>query len=89
MPSLGEYHTTANVGQWYLNEGEYVLGWDVYIDANAPLGLHSLGLVMVTPTSVNIPDTDAWAMTFNIVPEPMTMSLLAVGGLAMLRRRRK
>jgi hypothetical protein len=28
-----------------------------------------------------------WASTMNMVPEPMTMSLLAIGGLAILKRR--
>ena len=30
-----------------------------------------------------------WTGTMTMVPEPMTMSLLAVGGLALLRRRRR
>ena len=30
-----------------------------------------------------------WTSTMNMIPEPMTMSLLAIGGLAMLRRRRR
>ena len=85
----GLFHVTSAVDSWHLNEGEAVMGWDVSIDANAPLGLHTLGLVMSAPTSVNIPAGDAFAMTFNVVPEPMTMSLLAMGGLAMIRKRRK
>jgi len=32
-------------------------------------------------------DTDANTITFTLVPEPATLGLLAIGGLAMLRRR--
>ncbi len=49
------------------------------------LGTHTIGLQAYDPFR---DDGDTAATTLTIVPEPATMSLLALGALAMLRRRR-
>ena len=45
----------------------------------------SLGL---NEYAITYPGDVGMALEVNVVPEPATMSLLALGGLAMLRRRR-
>jgi hypothetical protein len=46
----------------------------IFIDVGAPVSA--------------ICDATALNLTFTVVPEPVTLSLLALGGLALLRRRR-
>ncbi len=95
--SSGPGTYNANFGSvsdsYPINEGHRIIGWSVAIDTNAPFGLYSLGLVntmLGSGGNATIPMGDAFAMTFNVTPEPATMSLLAIGGLtALLRRRRK
>ena len=85
--------TFGSVADSYpINEGHRIMGWDVYIDATAAPGLYTIGFTNDMLGSGNdgaVPMGDPFAMQVNIIPEPATMSLLALGGLAMLRRRRK
>lgn len=83
--------------KWVLSQsGNWITGstsdgfvpgsYDVYNAASQPIG------------TVNVPvDATGWtqtltdggnSITFSAVPEPATMSLLALGGMAMLRRRK-
>jgi hypothetical protein len=56
---------------------------DVYVDI---VGVDTAGGTMYTDMS---PYTGAWSgITIHNVPEPMTIALLGLGGLALLRRRK-
>jgi len=79
-----EHSTTTFHGQ------DFVLGDGLFLDGDEVLGTGALSGKWFDGTawSVNIQQNDATAAILAI-PEPATLSLLAMGGLAVMRRRRK
>jgi len=69
---------------------DFILGTGLSLDGDKVLGTGGLSGTWMDGTSwtVNITLHDAGA-TILAIPEPATLSLLALGGLAMLRRRSK
>ena len=49
------------------------------------VGLH--GIELQVTNALGLTDTDGSSLTIIIIPEPATLSLLALGGLALIRRR--
>jgi len=92
------YGTTSwTVTRWTV-EDRLVISLNFTIQENAPLGETQIGLeqefsALIYGEDQVLPDTigtaDPFAMTLNVVPEPATLFLLALGGLAVLRRRKK
>ena len=74
-PLTGAYQTIFDVSKADANSGE-----DILFPTGFPAGRFGFSNTGVIPT-------DYWIGSY--VPEPGALSLLAVGGLAMLRRRRR
>jgi hypothetical protein len=86
----------AAIAGWYWDlddDGEYddlsgelaPVSYDYLVtDLGLPIGAHSIGLKVSTVWSW---DTDTAVL--EIIPEPATLGVLVVGGIALLRRRRK
>ena len=77
-------------------EGMRVVGYDIPIRPDAPFGETVVGqtYLAVLWGGVYISGTrdagDPFALTINVIPEPATLSVLGLAGLAaFLRRRRK
>ena len=100
--STPQYNHYLKLDFWFqymwTYEGMRVVGFDIPIRPDAPLGETVIGqrylgvlwggVYMSGERSVGY-QTDV-ALTINVVPEPATLSLLGLGGLAaLLRRRRK
>lgn len=68
---------TLTVGAGGLDIGEY----EVFVDSSRDFGTSSIGLNAEF-------ETLSGSALVNVVPEPMTFSLLGLGALALLRRRR-
>lgn len=56
---------------------------------DSPVGVTALGEPNVPQTLVFQGETFTWHLRLEPIPEPATLSLLALGGLALLRRRRR
>jgi hypothetical protein len=93
-------HTGAETIRW-IAEGLDVINISYTIRENAPLGLTKLGLETTFRYDLGETDTgwffhdriesdkgDPYAMTLNVVPEPATVGMLALGAVALLRRKR-
>jgi hypothetical protein len=77
-----EYDSGAGAWVALTSEGPATYGGTQWSEVTAPPG----NLSAYTP----IPDRDVWlGFEGRVVPEPMTLGLLAIGGLAALRRRRR
>ncbi|MHC4562869.1 MAG: PEP-CTERM sorting domain-containing protein [Planctomycetota bacterium] len=95
------YNHYGKVDLWatiYYYGGMRMVGFDIPIRPDAPLGLTALGGASIGTDYWSggiilyetIAETDpTYALRINVVPEPATLSLLALGGLAVLRRRKK
>ena len=73
--------------------GDLVWGLRVHCEGEGRVDLDLTlgGLTKVTPTGgseITITEDNLGGMSFDQVPEPMTLGLLALGSLALLRRRR-
>ncbi len=94
-PDLNNYIASDLWGNpMWMYENMPVLGYNIPVRPDAPLGETILGGSWQDIwRGQNIQTIDApspWALRINVIPEPATMSLLAIGGLAaLLRRRRK
>ncbi len=89
-------------GTRWIAEGKHIISLNYTIRTDAPLGLTTIALSQGFSWYDNMLDEyygffffdrldvgDPYAMQLNVVPEPATMSLLTLGGLAMLKRRRR
>ena len=72
---------TLTVGTEGLDVGEY----EVLVDSLRDFDWSVIGLATRTEFST---ETLSGSALVNVVPEPMTLSLLGLGALALLRRRR-
>ena len=75
-----------------------IVGWTFTVRADAPYGVTTVGMRTLLydywnwywRDEVRVESDDAFALQINVIPEPATMGLLGLGGLAaLLRRRRK
>jgi len=81
----------------WVGESRQVIKLSYTIHDDAPLGTTTLGLEVAFHWSsgwffkdrIESDQGDPYAMTLNVVPEPATVGLLAVGAAAMLKRRRR
>jgi hypothetical protein len=74
-----DYPTDANVSTWVNGQNYALVSLDVEVGEDVVL--------MLDPMTEG--EARGFINTLQIVPEPATMSLLALGGLAVLRRRRR
>ncbi|MHC4986382.1 MAG: PEP-CTERM sorting domain-containing protein [Planctomycetota bacterium] len=76
-------------------EGMRVVGYDIPIRPDAPMGTTTVGMNYLgvlwggVYMSGSRDDPDPYALHINVVPEPATLSLFALGGLAAVRRIRR
>jgi hypothetical protein len=99
FPDYGHY---GNVDLWatiYYYGGMRMVGFDFVVRADAPLGTSIIGgavlgtdywsggVILSERNEIDFATDNA--LELNVVPEPATMSLLAMGGIAALIRRRK
>ena len=88
------------VDLWYQPMYSYDMrhvGWAFTVREDAPLGITTVGQRLVGDSyygwggvwELRSESDDAFALKINVVPEPATLSLLAIGGLAGLRRLRR
>ena len=97
FPAYGHYGKVDLWATIYYYGGMRMVGFDFVVNAAAPLGIteiggKSLGTYYYTGgviLSEEIAAGDASSLKINVVPEPATMSLLAIGGIAALIRRKK
>jgi len=99
FPAYGHYGKVDLWATIYYYGGMRMVGIDFVVRADAPLGesviggssigtdYWSGGVILHERKEVDFA-TDG-ALTLNVVPEPATMSLLAIGGVAALIRRKK
>ena len=98
FPAYGHYGKVDLWATIYVYAGMRMVGFDFVILPTAPLGTSIIGGAMlgtdywsggVILSERNEIDfaTDN-ALVLNVVPEPATMSLLAIGAVALIRRRR-
>ncbi len=89
------YNRELEAARW-VAESRHIADIILPILPDAPVGQTKLGLanmlqwgktVIFFKDQINV--DHPYAMTLNIIPEPAMMSLLALGGAAMLKRRRK
>ena len=102
--TYGSVTVLASAGNTGSAEGTFdhasTLGYDVVTDINAdhadPYTTIATGVQFTAPTAhsgpgsltIELLDFSAASQGSITIPEPMTMSLLGLGGLALLRRRR-
>ena len=83
-----------NSSAYAIGEGQYINRVNFNVAADAPIGTSTIELWQTMMyygsygNDAQIFEGDPFAMQVNVVPEPATMSLLALGGLAMLKRRK-
>jgi hypothetical protein len=82
-------------GVCWVAEGRHIVNIQLPILPDAPIGPTKLGLACLlewwsseTFFKDKIDVEEPYAMTLNIIPEPATVGMLAVGAAALLRRRR-
>ena len=81
----GDITGAGELHYWYGNIAQYVTGLYMTIRLVHPLGPGEISYSIIGPWSW---EQDHTPIT-GPVPEPMTLGLLAVGGVAMIRRRRR
>ncbi len=97
FPDYPHYGAVVLQDVFYWYGGMRMVAIDFAIRADAPLGLTEVGGRAIawnyysggTDLYETIEAGDPYALKINVVPEPATMSLLAIGGVAALIRRKK
>lgn len=97
FPDYAHYGAVVLQDVFYWYGGMRMVAIDFAIRADAPLGLTEVGGRAIawnyysggTDLYETIEAGDPYALKINVVPEPATMSLLAIGGVAALIRRKK
>jgi hypothetical protein len=97
FPAYAHYGKVDLWATIYYYGGMRMVGFDFVVSATAPMGITEIGGKSLGTDywsggvilSEEIAAGDASSLKINVVPEPATMSLLAIGGIAALIRRKK
>ena len=101
-PEIASSYGGANYQSVYLDYSGYsydmrIVGWEFTIRADAPMGITTVGQRLVGDSyygwggvwEMRVESDDAFALKINVIPEPATLGLLAIGGFAVVKRMRR